>query len=101
LHIFCFFRDTVGYAIFQLCLQVTPIIPNFTGNTFPQRMSIASVPLSIMSNLVTTASVRLPKQNLNLALKKSKISGENRPRTVGVLVVGQIGNFEILVGTGR
>jgi len=40
---------------------MTPIIPSLTGMTRPQRTSTASVPASMMSNLVRTAKVRRPK----------------------------------------
>lgn len=41
-------------------LFTTPIIPSLTGMTLPIRTSMASVPASIRSSLVTTARVLLP-----------------------------------------
>ena len=41
-------------------LFMTPMIPNLTGMTLPHKMSMASVPASMRSSFVTTASVRRP-----------------------------------------
>ncbi len=59
-----------------LYLLTTPISPSLTGMTLPMRTSIASVPASIRSSLVTTASVLRPnsrkENNLNaVSLKKN------------------------------
>ena len=45
----------------------TPIIPSLTGMTFPVRRSTASVPSSMMSSFVQTASVLLPFGSISRA----------------------------------
>lgn len=44
-------------------LLTTPMRPSLTGMTLPISTSIASVPASIRSSLVTTARVLLPEES--------------------------------------
>lgn len=50
-------KDHVLYSAY---LFTTPMMPSLTGMTLPIRTSMASVPASIRSSLVTTARVLLP-----------------------------------------
>ena len=60
-----------GLILVHRYLLTTPIMPNLTGMTLPINMSIASVPASIRSSLVTTASVLLPEhKDIHACLKK-------------------------------
>uniref|UniRef100_A0A8W7Q0F7 Uncharacterized protein n=1 Tax=Anopheles coluzzii TaxID=1518534 RepID=A0A8W7Q0F7_ANOCL len=58
-----------------LALQrfITPMMPSFTGMTRPHRMSIASVPASIRSSLVSTASVRRPSGSTSFAILSASL----------------------------
>lgn len=49
------------HILFYVYLFTTPIMPSLTGMTLPIRTSMASVPASIKSSLVTTARVLLPE----------------------------------------
>lgn len=51
---------TFSEIIYSIQLLYSPMIPNLTGITLPHKTSIASVPASIRSNLVTTANVLRP-----------------------------------------
>lgn len=48
------------YMLYDVYLFTTPIMPSLMGMTLPIRTSMASVPASIRSSLVTTARVLLP-----------------------------------------
>lgn len=50
------------------------MMPSLTGMTWPHRTSIASVPASIKSSLVTTASVRRPVHQKIAQISKVKIN---------------------------
>lgn len=60
----------------EFYLFTIPIIPSFTGMTLPISTSIASVPASIRSSLVTTARVLLPEESNTPGYKK------NTPRDI-------------------
>ncbi|KAE9539776.1 hypothetical protein AGLY_005028 [Aphis glycines] len=75
----CSHRDQIkqrSIIVVESQRLIIPIIPSLTGITSPESNSLASVPASIMSILVTTAMVRSPFGSTDLAIcKLSLVAG--------------------------